>query len=72
MKKLAILILLALELAVCGCGNSNNSSNTTSTATSGNWEATLIGGTAEASKLNFVTAFSVTNARSPSIAPNRA
>ena len=63
MKKLAILILLALEFAVCGCGNSNNSSNTTSTATSGNWEATLIGGTVEASKLNFVTAFSVTNYR---------
>lgn len=61
MKKLASLLLLALELAVCGCGSSNNSSTTTSTSTSGNWEVQLIGGTAEASKLNFVTSFTVTN-----------
>lgn len=60
MKKLAILTLLALELAVCGCG-SGTPSTTTSTTTSGNWEAQLTGGTVEASKLNFVTAFSVTN-----------
>jgi hypothetical protein len=61
MKKLAILLLLALELAVCGCGNSNNSNTTASTSTSGNWEVLLTGGTAEASKLNFVTSFTVTN-----------
>ena len=60
MKKLALLTLLALELAVCGCGNSTPST-TTSTTTSGNWEAQLTGGTGEASQLNFVTAFSVTN-----------
>ncbi len=61
MKKLAILILLALEFAVCGCGSSNTSNTTTSTSTTGNWEVQLTGGTAEASKLNFVTGFSVTN-----------
>ena len=60
MKKLAILIL-ALELAVCGCGTGTTSNTTTNTAASGNWEVQLIGGKAEASKLNFVTAFSVTN-----------
>jgi len=60
MKKLAILILLALELAVCGCGTTSPS-NQVNTQTSGNWEVQLTGGTAEASKLNFVTAFSVTN-----------
>ena len=61
MKKLAILMLLALELAVSGCGSSTSSTNVTNTSTSGNWEVQLTGGTAEASKLNFVTAFSVTN-----------
>ena len=60
MKKLAILIL-ALELAVCGCGTGTTANTTTNTAASGNWEVQLIGGKAEASKLNFVTAFSVTN-----------
>ena len=60
MKKLAFLVLLALELAVSGCGNSTNS-NTTNTSTSGNWEVQFTGGTEEASKLNFVTTFSVTN-----------
>src|ERR1017187_820192 len=61
MKKLAILMLLALELAVSGCGSSTSSTNVTNTSTSGNWEVQLTGGTAEASKLNFVTAFSVTD-----------
>ena len=60
MKKLALLIALALELAVCGCGSSTPST-TTSTAASGNWEAQLTGGKEQASLLNFVTAFSVTN-----------
>jgi hypothetical protein len=60
MKKFALLTLLALELAVCGCGT--NSPNTTvSTSTSGNWEARMTGGTAEASLLNFTTTFSVVN-----------
>jgi hypothetical protein len=61
MKKLAVLLMLAAELVTCGCGNSNSSSTTTNTSTKGNWEVQLTGGTAEASKLNFVTAFSVTN-----------
>ncbi|HEY3973336.1 MAG TPA: hypothetical protein VGM18_10050 [Candidatus Sulfotelmatobacter sp.] len=60
MKKLAILMVLALELAVAGCG-STTPSTTTNTSTSGNWEAQLIGGTGEASKLNFITAFNVEN-----------
>jgi hypothetical protein len=60
MKKLVFLTLLALELVVCGCGN-GTPSDTTSTSASGNWEAQLTGGTGEASKLNFVTTFSVTN-----------
>lgn len=60
MKKLVFLILLALEFAVCGCG-SGTPSDTTSTSVSGNWEAKMTGGTGEASKLNFVTMFSVTN-----------
>lgn len=60
MKKLVFLIVLALQLAVCGCGSSTTST-TTNTTTSGNWEAQLTGGTAEASKLNFVTSFSVTD-----------
>jgi hypothetical protein len=59
MKKFA-LIVLALELAVCGCGN-NVKSTTTNTETTGNWEALLIGGTDQASLLNFTVAFSVTN-----------
>lgn len=59
MKKLAILALL-LELAVCGCGN-NTTTTTTTTSATGNWEAQLTGGTGQASLLNFVTAFSVTN-----------
>lgn len=61
MKKLAILIVLALELAVGGCGSSNNTSTTTNTSTTGNWEAQLIGGTQQASLLNFTVGFNVTN-----------
>ena len=58
--KVALLVLLALELAVCGCGNSNDSTSG-GTTTTGNWEAQLTGGTEQASLLNFVTSFSVTN-----------
>ncbi len=58
MKKLAILMLLALEIAVSGCGTSPPD-NTVNTSTSGVWEAQLVGGKGEASKLNFVTEFSV-------------
>jgi len=61
MTRLAMLVLLALEFAVCGCAN-NTPSTVTNTSTSGNWEAQLInpsGG--QASLLNFVVAFNVTN-----------
>lgn len=61
MKKLAFLMVLALELVVCGCGSSTSAPTTTSTATTGNWEAQLTGGADQASLLNFVTSFSVTN-----------
>src|SRR3984957_7445060 len=61
MKKLAFLMVLALELAVCGCGSSTSAPTTTNTATTGNWEARLTGGADQASLLNFVTSFSVTN-----------
>jgi hypothetical protein len=60
MKKLAILTLLALELAVGGCGNTPPT-NFINTETNSNWEAQLIGGTGEASKLSFVTQFAVAN-----------
>src|SRR5277367_942559 len=58
MKKLALLAL-ALELAVCGCA-SNTPSTTTRTSSTGNWEAQLTGGVDQASRLNFVTSFTVT------------
>jgi hypothetical protein len=61
MKKLAFLMVLALELAVCSCGSSTSAPTTTNTATTGNWEAQLTGGADQASLLNFVTSFSVTN-----------
>jgi hypothetical protein len=61
MKKLALVALLALEIAVCGCGATNNNSTTTNTQATGNWEAQMTGGTDQASLLNFVTTFTVTN-----------
>lgn len=61
MKKLAILIVLALELAVSGCGSSKNTSTETNTSTRGFWETQLIGGTQQASLLNFTVSFSVIN-----------
>ena len=61
MKKIVLPLLLALELVVCGCGTSGTSSNTTNTQATGNWEAQLSGGTDQASLLNFVTSFTVTN-----------
>ncbi|MFZ0863653.1 MAG: hypothetical protein ABR881_12270 [Candidatus Sulfotelmatobacter sp.] len=61
MKKLAFLFVLALELAVCGCGTNPLQSPTPGTTTSGSWEAQLTGGTDQASLLNFVTAFSLSN-----------
>jgi len=61
MRRFAILVMLALEFAICGCAN-NTQSTTTNTSTSGNWEAQLINPTGgQASLLNFVVAFNVTN-----------
>jgi len=68
MKKLAILILLALELAVGGCSTGTHSTTVT-TSTSGNWEAQLTGGIGEASKVDFVTTFNVTNTNGASGQP---
>ncbi len=59
MKKLALLAT-ALLLAVGGCGNIPPRSVTSTTA-GGNWEAQLTGGTGQASLLNFVVSFTVTN-----------
>ncbi len=61
MKKLAVLVLLAVEVVVCGCGATNNTSTQVNTQATGNWEAQLTGGTDQASLLNFVTTFTVTN-----------
>jgi hypothetical protein len=61
MNKLALVALLALEFAVCGCGTSGSPPAFTNTEASGNWEAQLTGGTDQASLLNFVTTFTVTD-----------
>lgn len=58
MKKLATLALLALEIIVCGCGN-GATSTTTTTSAGGKWQAVMVGGTGEASLVDFVTAFTV-------------
>ena len=61
MRRLAILVMLALEFAICGCAN-NTPSTTTNTSTTGNWEAQLINPTGgQASLVNFVVSFNVTN-----------
>jgi len=60
-KLLTILLALALEFAFCACGTSPINSTVNNTETTGNWEAQLTGGTAQASLLNFVVAFTVTN-----------
>ncbi len=59
-KVVAILALLALGLALGSCGSSTPT-NAITTSTTGNWEAQLTGGTGQASQLNFVTAFNVTD-----------
>jgi hypothetical protein len=61
MKKLAFLALLGLSLAVYGCGSRTLDTTLTNTTASGNWEAHVDGGLAQASELSFVTAFSVTD-----------
>lgn len=61
MKKLALVALLALEFAVCGCGTSGSPNTFTNTQATGNWEAQLSGGSDQASLLNFITAFTVTD-----------
>jgi hypothetical protein len=61
MRRLAILAVLALDFAICGCAN-NTPSSTTKTSTTGNWEAQLTNPTGgQASLLNFIVAFDVTN-----------
>jgi hypothetical protein len=68
MKKTALLILLTLPLTLGGCGTTTPLTTVTTT-TSGNWEAQLTGGTGQASKLNFVTTFTVTNINGQSAQP---
>lgn len=61
MRGPAIVVMLALALGLCACAN-NTPNTITNTSTSGNWEAQLIspsGG--QASLLNFVVGFNVTN-----------
>ncbi len=60
MKKFAILLLLAMEFAVCGCASNIQHTITTTIVTGGQWEAQLLGGKADASKLDFVASFTVT------------
>ena len=61
MTKFAVVALLALALLLSGCGATNNTTTNNDTSASGSWEAQLTGGTDQASLLNFVTTFSVTN-----------
>lgn len=68
MKKWAILILVGLGTIALGCGHSNLA-EPTQTSTNGFWEAQLIGGLGDASELNFVTQFSVTNTNGGSPEP---
>jgi len=58
---LAVLLLVALGIALCACSNTPNTNTINNTTTNGNWEARLIGGTEQASLLDFVVTFSVTN-----------
>jgi len=58
---LATFVLVALGIVLCACSNTPNTSTINNTTTNGNWEARLIGGTEQASLLNFVVTFSVTN-----------
>jgi hypothetical protein len=58
-KLLAIVGLLALGFWLGSCGSSRTLAITPTTSASGNWEATLVGGIGEASKLDFLTTFSV-------------
>jgi len=60
MKTVAILTLLALALAIGSCGT-RTPTTTVETTTNASWEAQLIGGLGQASELNFVTQFSVSN-----------
>ena len=60
-KLLTTLMVLALEFSVCACGSNPSNSTVNNTTTAGNWEAQLSGGTEQASLLNFVVTFAVTN-----------
>jgi len=61
MTKFSLVVLLALALLLSGCGATNNTTTNNDTSASGSWEAQLTGGTDQASLLNFVSTFSVTN-----------
>lgn len=67
MKKVAFLLALALPLMVGGCGSNTIANPINNTQTNSNWEAQLIGGTGQASLLDFVTTFSLYNTGSLSI-----
>jgi len=58
-KLLAVVGLVALGFWLGSCGSSRTLAITPTTSASGNWEATLVGGIGEASKLDFLTTFSV-------------
>lgn len=68
MKKLAFLILLAIAVVVSSCGTRTTPPTTTTTA-SGFWEAVLTGGLGQATQLNFVVQFTVTNANNATSEP---
>jgi hypothetical protein len=61
MKKFAILALLGLGLVVSSCGSRTLNTTLTNTTATGKWESHVNGGLGEASQLNFVTAFTVTD-----------
>ncbi|HLV87413.1 MAG TPA: hypothetical protein VKV39_10580 [Candidatus Sulfotelmatobacter sp.] len=68
MKKLAFLILLAIAVVVSSCGTRTTPPTTTTTA-SGSWEASLTGGLAQATQLDFVVQFNVTNTNNATTEP---
>jgi hypothetical protein len=68
MKKLAVGVLLGLAIILSSCATSTvNPQIVTSTA--GDWEGVLLGGTQDASKLNFVIVFSSININGYGIKP---
>ena len=68
MKKLAFLVLLAVAAVVSSCGTKTTPPTTTTTA-KGSWEAVLTGGLGDATQLNFVVQFDVTNTNNATTEP---